>query len=46
MEACQKSGCLSVVDRIQADILPTGLDDAIWVKDFKDSAHAIDFDTE
>jgi pentatricopeptide repeat protein len=46
MEACKRNGCLSVADRIQADMLPMGLDDALRVEDFNDSAHAIDSDTE
>jgi pentatricopeptide repeat protein len=46
MEACQKNGCPSVADRIQADMDPMGRNDAKWVEDFKAFAHAIGSDTE
>jgi len=49
MEACQKNGCLSVLGRMQADMLSMGLGDAIQVEDlneFKDSEHDNDCDSE
>jgi pentatricopeptide repeat protein len=45
LAACQKYGCPSVADRIQADVGPTlGLDNEIWVDDA--FAHDIDSDAE
>jgi pentatricopeptide repeat protein len=46
VEACQKSGCLSVADRIRADVGPMGPNDAAGIEDFGISAHAIDSATE